>query len=121
MTEWVEGKIEFGCRNLMMWVYICWEGVRYITKIDFCSLKSIINLPNSNNASNIVNISQSKLGLMITRRPEKVKMMLRVNATNSNTTKACCIMYLSSRKTRVKQSNDIKGLGSSQFLHSDLW
>ena len=57
---------------------------------------------------------------MITRRPEKVKMMLRVNATNSNTTKACCIMYLSSRKTRVKQSNDIKGLGSSQFLHSDF-
>ena len=61
------------------------------------SLRSIINLPNSNYVSNIVNISQSKLGLMITRRPEKVKMMLRVNATNSNTTKACCIMYLSSR------------------------
>ena len=84
------------------------------------SLRSIINLPNSNYVSNIVNISHSKLGLMITRRPEKVKMMLRVNATNSNTTKACCIMYLSSRKTRVKQSNDIKGLGSSQFLHSDF-
>ena len=65
-------------------------------------LKNIINLPHVNNASNIVNICYSKLGWMITRILEKVKMMLRVNATNSHTTKACCIMYLSSRKTRVK-------------------
>ena len=85
------------------------------------SLKSIINLPHINNASNIVNICYSKLGWMITRRFEKVEMMLRVNATNSYTTKACCIMYLSSRNTRVKQSNDVKGLGSSQLLYGGLW
>ena len=47
--------------------------------------------------------------------------MLRANATDSSTTEACLIMDLSSRKTRVKQSNDIKGLGSSQFLHGGLW
>ena len=84
------------------------------------SLKSIINLPHVNNASNMINICYSKLGWMITRRFEKFKMMLRVNATNGYTTKACCIMYLSSRNTRVKQSNDVKGLGSSQLLHGGL-
>ena len=47
------------------------------------SLKSIINLPHVNNASNMVNICYSKLGWMITRRFEKVKMMLRVNSTNN--------------------------------------
>ena len=85
------------------------------------SLKSIINLPHVNNASNMVNICYSKLGWVITRRFEKVKMMLRVNATNGYTTKAYCIMYLSSRNTRVKQCNDVKGLGSSQLLHGGLW
>ena len=97
------------------------KGVVFVTKIDVCSLKSIINLPHVNNASNMVNICYSKLGWMITRRFEKVKMMLRVNATNSYTTEACCIMYLSSRNTRVKQSNDVKGLESSQLLHGGLW
>ena len=85
------------------------------------SLKSIINLPYVKNASNIVNICYSQLGWMITRRFEKVKMMLRVNSTNTYTTKACSIMYLSSINTRVKQSNDVKGLGSSQSLHGGLW
>ena len=85
------------------------------------SLKSIINLPHVNSASNIVNVCYSKLGWMITRRFEKAKMILRVNSTNSYTTKACCIMYLGSRNTRVKQSNDVKGLGSRQLLHSGLW
>ena len=85
------------------------------------SLKSIINLPYVNNASNIVNICYSKLGWMITRRFEKVKMILRVNATNSYITEACCIMYLGSRNTRVKQSNDVKGMGSRQLLHGGLW
>ena len=117
----MEGKVEFGCGNLMMWGCMNWKGVEYVTKIDVFSLKSIFNLPHVNNASNIVNIWYSQLGWMITRRFEKVKMMLRVNATNSYTTKACCIMYLSSRNTRVKQSNDVMGLGSSQLLHGGLW
>ena len=85
------------------------------------SLKSIINLPHVNNVSNMVNICYSKLGWMITRRFEKVKMILRVNKTNSYTAKACCVMYLGSRNTRVKQSNDVKGLGSRQLFHSGLW
>ena len=35
-------------------------------------------------------------------------MILRVNKTNSYTAKACCVMYLGSRNTRVKQSNDVR-------------
>ena len=97
-----------------------WKGVGYVIKIDVCSLESIINLPHVL-ASDIVNICYSKLGWMITRRFEKVKIILRVNAPNSYTAKACCIMDLSSRNTRVKQSNDVKGLGSSQLLHGGLW
>ena len=118
----MEGKVEFGCGDLMMWGCMSWKGDGYVTKIDVCSLKSIINLPHVNNASNIVNICYSKLGWMITRRFEKVKMILRVNETNSYTTKACGIMYLCSRNTRVKQSNDVKGLGSRHSLHGgSLW
>ena len=117
----MKGKVEFGCGNLMMWGSMSWKEVVYVTKIDVCSLKSIINVPHVNNASNIVNICYSKLGWMITRRLKKVKMMLRVYSTNSYITRACCIMYLSSRNTRVKQCNDVKGLGSSQLLHGGLW
>ena len=117
----MEGKVEFGCGNLMMWGCMSWKGVGYVTKINVHSLKSIINLPYVKNASNIVNICYSQLGWMITRRFEKVKMMLRVNSTDTYTTKACSIMYLSSRNTRVKQSNDVKGLDSSQLLHGGLW
>ena len=116
----MEGKVEFGCGDLMMCGCMSWKGDGYVTKIGVCSLKSIINLPHVNNASNIVNICYSKLGWMITRF-EKVKMILRVSATNSYTTKACWIMYFGSRNTRVKQSNDVKGLGSRQLLHGGLW
>ena len=47
----MKGKVEFGCGNLMMWGCMSWKGDGYVTKIDDCSLKSIINLPHVNNAS----------------------------------------------------------------------
>ena len=63
----MEGKVEFECENLMMWECMSWKGVGYVTKINVCGLKSIINLPHVNNASNMVNICYGKLGWMITR------------------------------------------------------
>jgi hypothetical protein len=43
-------------------------------------------------------------------------MMIRVNITDNNTTEACLVTDLSFRKTRVKQSNNIKGFSRNQLL-----
>jgi hypothetical protein len=77
-------------------------------------------LPYMNNVPGIVNTDHSKLCRITTRSLGKVGAMLRENTTNSSTAKACLVTYLSSRQTRVKQSNDMKGLRRSQLLHDGL-
>ena len=79
----------------------------------FCS---VINLPHTNNVFNIINICHSKLKRIITSIMGRVKVMLRVNITDSSITKACLITDLSFRKTRIKQSNNIKGFSKNQLL-----
>jgi len=92
-----------------------YEGVDNILKC-FCGFCSVIDLPHANNVFNIINICHSKLGRTITRSLGKVKMMLRVNITDSSTTEACLVTDLRFRKTRVKQSNNIKGCSRNQLL-----
>jgi hypothetical protein len=92
-----------------------YEGVYNVLKCfdDFCS---VINIPHANNVFNIINICHSKLGRVITRSLGKVGMKLKVNMTDSSTTEACLVTDLSFRKTRVKQSNKLKGFGRNQLL-----
>ena len=45
-------------------------------------------------------------------------MMLIVNIVDSNTTEAWLVTYLSFRKIRVKQNNNIKGFDRNQLLLS---
>ena len=92
-----------------------YEGVDNILKC-FCGFCSVIDLPHANNVFNIINICHSKLGRTITRSLGKIKMMLRVNITDSSTTETCLVTDLSVRKTRVKQSNNIKGFSRNQPL-----
>jgi hypothetical protein len=84
------------------------------------SLSGIINLPHMNNAPSIVNIGCSEFSWMTTRRFGEVGTILRVNMTNSSTAKVSLSTDLSPRKTRVKKSNDMKGLSRSQLLHGGL-
>ena len=79
----------------------------------FCS---VINLPYANNVFNIINICHSKLRRIITRSLGRVIMMMRMNITDNSTTEACLVTDLSFRKTRVKQSNNIKGFSRNQLL-----
>jgi hypothetical protein len=83
----------------------CFEG--------FCS---VINLPHANNVFNLINICHSKLERIITSIIGRVKVMLRVNITDSSTTEACLVTDLRFRKTRIKQSNNIKGFSRNQLL-----
>ena len=78
------------------------EGVDNVLKCcdGFCS---VIDLPHANN---VFNICHNKLERIITRSLGKVGMMLRVNITDSSTTKACLVTDLSFRKTRIKQSKN---------------
>ena len=92
-----------------------YEDVDNILKC-FCGFCSVINLPHANNVFNIINICHNKLGRTITRSLGKVKMMLRVNITDSSTTEACLVTDLSFKNTRVKQSNNIKGCSRNQLL-----
>ena len=82
----------------------------------FYGFFSVINLPHANNVFNIINICHGKLERTITRSLGRVIMMLRVNITDSSTTEACLVTDLSFRKTRVKQSNNIKGCSRNQLL-----
>ena len=91
------------------------EGVYNVLKC-FDGFCSVINLPHANNVFNIINICYGKHGRIITRNLGKVRMMLRVNIPDSSTTEACLITDLSFRKTRVKQSNNIKGFNRNQLL-----
>ena len=75
-----------------------------------------LRLLHTNSVFNIVNICYSKHERIITRILGKVGMMLRVNVTDSSTTEACLVTDLSFRKTRIKQSNNIKGFNRTQLL-----
>jgi hypothetical protein len=85
------------------------SGIDDIVKC-LTSLGSIINLPHMNNVPGIVNTDYSKLSRVTTRSLGKVGAMLRANTANSSIAKACLGTDLSSRQTRVKQSNDMKHL-----------
>jgi hypothetical protein len=63
-----------------------------------------------------VNICYGQHGRIITRSLGKIGMKLRVNTTDSSTIEACLVTDLSFRKTRVKQSNNIKGFSRNQLL-----
>ena len=63
-----------------------------------------------------VNICYGKHERIITRSLGKVRMMLRVIINDSSTTETCLVTDLSFRKTRVKQSNNIKGFSRNQPL-----
>ena len=67
-----------------------------------------LELSHTNDLFNIVNICYSKHERIITRSLGKVGMILRVNITDSSITEACLVTNLSVRKTRIKQSNNIK-------------
>ena len=84
------------------------EGVDNVLKC-FDGFCSVINIPHANNVFNIINICHSKLERIITSIIGSVKVMLRVNITDSSTTEACLVTDSSFRKTRIKQSNNIKG------------
>ena len=91
------------------------EGVDNVLKC-FDGFCSVINLPHANNVFNIINICHSKLERIITSIIGRVKVMLRVNITDSSTTEACLVTDLNFRKTRIKQSNNIKGFHRNQLL-----
>ena len=81
------------------------EGVDNVLKC-FDGFCSVINLPHANNVFNIINIC------IIGR----VKVILRVKITDSSSTESCLVTDLSIKKTRIKQSNNIKGFGRNQLL-----
>jgi hypothetical protein len=91
-----------------------YEGVDNVLKC-FDGFCSVINLFHTNNVFNIINICYRKLRRIITRSIGRVKMMLRVSITDSSTTEACLVIYLSCKKTRVKQSNNIRVLAEISF------
>ena len=91
------------------------EGVDNVLKC-FDSFCSVINLPHANNVFNVINICHSKLERIITSIIGRVKVALKVNITDSSATEACLVTDLSIRKTRIKQSNNIKGFGRNQLL-----
>ena len=65
-------------------------------------LYSIINLSHMNNVVSLVNIDCNELSRVTIRNLGEAGMVLRVNNVNGTTTKACLLIYLSSRKTKVK-------------------
>ena len=79
-----------------------------------------LELLQTNDMFNIVNICYSKHGRIITRSLGKVGMMLRVNITDSSTTEACLVTDLNFRKTRIKQSNNIKGFSRNWLLLGEM-
>ena len=91
------------------------EGVYNVLKC-FDGFCGVINLPHTDNIFNVINICHSKHRRIITGSLGKVKMMLRVKITDSSTTETCLVTYLSFRKTRVKQSNNIKGFSRNWLL-----
>ena len=70
---------------------------------------SHLELSHANNVFNVINTCHSKLERIITSIIGRVEVMLRVNITDSSTTEACLVTGSSFRKTRIKQSNNIKG------------
>jgi hypothetical protein len=100
-----------------------WDGVGYAIKIDgradgdlFMAISHFHIQIMCLTLLIFINILYGKQGRIITRSLEKVTMMLKVNITNSSTTKACLVTDSSSRKTRVKQCNNIKGFSRNQLL-----
>src|SRR6202034_2173914 len=100
-----------------------WGGVGYVIKIDgredgdlFIAILNFHIQIMCLRLLIFVNICYGKHGRIITRNLGKVRMMLRVNIPDSSTTEACLITDLSFRKTRVKQSNNIKGFNRNQLL-----
>ena len=91
------------------------EGVDNVLKC-FYGFCSVIHLPYANNVFNVINICHSKLERIITSIIGRVKVMLRVNITDSSTTEACLVIDLGFRKTKIKQSNNIKGFHRNQLL-----
>ena len=91
------------------------EGVDNVLKC-FDGFCSVINLPHANNIFELINICNSKLERIITSIIVRVKVMLRVNIADSSTTESCLVTDLSFRKTRIKQSNNIKGVSRNQLL-----
>src|SRR6202034_2956011 len=81
------------------------EGICNVLKC-FDGFYSVINLPHANNVFYIINMCHSKLRGIITRSLGRVRLILRVNITDSSTVKTCLVTGLSFKKTRVKQSND---------------
>ena len=68
----------------------------------FDGFYGVINLSHANNVFNIINICHSKLERIVTSIIGRVKVMLRVNITDSSITEACLVTDLSVRKTRIK-------------------
>ena len=95
------------------------EGVDNVLKC-FDGFCSVINLPHANNVFNIINICHNKHERIITKSLGKVGMMPRVNITDSSTTEACLVTNLSFRKTRIKQSNNIKGFSRNWLLLGEM-
>ena len=95
------------------------EGVDNVLKC-FDGFCSVINLSYANNVFNVINICHSKLERIITSLIGRVKVILRVNINDSSTTEACLVTDLSFRKTRIKQSNNIKGFSRNWLLLGEM-
>ena len=100
-----------------------WDGVGYVIKIDGRAdgdlFIAILNFHIQIMCLRLlifVNICCGKHGRIITRSLGRVIMMLRVNIPDSSTTETWLVTDLSFRKTRVKQSNNIKGFSRNQLL-----
>ena len=91
------------------------EGAVNVLKC-FDGFCSVINLPHANNVFNVINTCHNILERIITSTIGRVKVMLRVNITDSSTTEVCLVTDLSFRKTRIKQSNNIKDFNRNWLL-----
>ena len=91
------------------------EGVDNVLEC-FDGFCSVTNLLHANNVFNIINICHNKLERIITSTIGRVKVILRVNITDSSSTGSCLVTDLSIRKTTIKQSNNIKGFKGNQLL-----
>ena len=79
-----------------------------------------LELSHTNNVFNVINICHSKLERITTSIIGRVEVMLRVNITDRSTTEAHLVTDPSFRKTRIKQSNNIKGFSRNWLLLGEM-